>query len=82
MFFGIELAEIGMALFAIWVITLILRAVKGALNFIADLFPYLLALSPAAICVVCWLTGILWFGILSTIVCAFFYFFYIKHKWF
>ena len=39
-----------------------------------------LVLLPAAVCVVCWLTGNLLLGILSVIAVGLFYFFYIKYK--
>jgi hypothetical protein len=74
------LEQIGMALLGFLVITLIIRFLVHVFNFAFEIIKKALVLLPAAVCVVCWLTGNLLLGILSVIAVGLFYFFYSKYK--
>ncbi len=74
------LEQILLALAAFLLITLLVRVAIHMLAFVWNLLKYALILAPAAVCVVCWLTGNIFIGILSTVLAGIFYFFFIKYK--
>ena len=69
-----------LALLAFLLITLLVRVAIHMFHFVWNLLKYALILAPAAVCVVCWLTGNIFVGILSTVLAGIFYFFFIKYK--